>query len=347
MRPLNPSLVLLSLFASLLPSLAFAAPACQPGQPIDESGFVKIGGIEQWVTIQGEDCANPALLVVHGGPANPYTLFGGGPYAAWRKDYTVVHWDQRGGGMTYGRNRPSEDEPLSVEQIRDDGLALARHVRERLGKRKLILLGSSWGSIVGAHMARQSPEQFCAWVGVAQVVGERENRTSWGTVLERARAAGDKATVTQLEALGPPPWTNPRNFGILRRAIRKYESQVTEPTVAAWWQVLPAYATPQAKADYDAGEDYSFLKFVGWKGDGMMSKVDLYKLGTRFELPVYLVQGAEDLLTEAKVTRRYFEAISAPDKAYIEVPRAGHDPNGPLIDAQARVLAERVRPTCM
>ncbi|MEH6434715.1 alpha/beta fold hydrolase [Massilia sp. DD77] len=332
---------------SLLPSLSFAAPACPSGQSVDESGFMKIGGIEQWVTIQGDNCANPVLMVVHGGPANTYTVFGGGPYASWRKDYTVVHWDQRGAGMTYGRNRPSEDTPLTVEQIRDDGLELARHLRQRFGKDKLILMGSSWGSIVGAYMARQDPGQFCAWVGVAQVVGERENRSNWGTLLERARKADDKATVAQLEALGPPPWTNPRNFGILRRAIRKYELQATEPTVAAWWKVLPAYATPQAQADYDAGEDYSFLKFVGWKGDGMMSKVDLYRLGTRFELPVYLVQGAEDLLTEPKVTRRYFAAISAPDKAYVEVPRAGHDPNGPLIDAQARVLAERVRPRCM
>ena len=78
----------------------------------------------------------------------------------------------------------------------------------------------------------------------------------------------------------------------------------------------------------------------------MLSRVDMYKLGTRFALPVYIVQGPEDLLTEAKVTRPYYEAISAPDKAYIEVPRAGHDPNGPLIEAQKRVLDERVRSKC-
>lgn len=337
------------LFAALLlttPLAQAGSTACRPGQPIDESGFVKIGGIEQWVTIQGDDCAKPILLFVHGGPANPMTPFGGGPYAAWRKDYIVVHWDQRGGGMTWGRNRPQEDEPLSVEQIRDDGLELARHLTQRFGKRKAILMGSSWGSIVGAGMAKRSPELFCAYLGVAQVVGYRENLSSWGTVLERARAAGDQATIAQLEALGPPPWTNPRNFGILRRAIRKYEAQSTEPTHAAWFQRLPAYATPQALADYEAGEDYSFLKFVGWKGDGMFSKVDMMKLGSRFELPVYLVQGQEDLLTEPKVTRRYFEAITAPDKAYVEVPRAGHDPNPPLVEAQARVLAERLRGRC-
>jgi len=52
------------------------------------------------------------------------------------------------------------------------------------------------------------------------------------------------------------------------------------------------------------------------------------------------------LLTEPQVTRRWFESISAPDKSLVEVPRAGHDPNVPLIDAQKQVLAERLRWRC-
>lgn len=334
---------LVLLFAA---SVAHAAPACKPGQPVEESSFVKIGGIEQWVTVSGDDCANPVLLYVHGGPGNPTSVFGAGPYASWRKHVTVAQWDQRGSGMTWGRNRPGEEVPLSVEQIRDDGIEVTRYLAQRFGKRKVILLGSSWGSMVGIHMAKQRPQLFCAYVGVAQMVGYRENMSTWGTVLERARAAGDAATVAQLEALGPPPWTNPRNFGIVRRAVRKYEAQTSDPTPAAWFQVLPQYATPQAKADYTDGEDYSFLKFVGWKGDGMASTTDLYRLGTHYELPVYLVQGKEDLLTEPQVTRRFFEAITAPDKALFEVARAGHDPNTPLIDAQKRVLAERLEWRC-
>jgi pimeloyl-ACP methyl ester carboxylesterase len=235
---------------------------------------------------------------------------------------------------------------LRIEQLRDDGLDVARYLTQRFGRDKVILLGSSWGSMIGAHMAREKPGLFCAYVGVAQLVGYRDNATSWSTVIARARAANDTATVTQLEALGPPPWTNPRNFGIVRRAVRKYEAPNIDPTLPSWFEVLPLYASPQAKADYTEGEDYSFLKFVGWKGDGMASTMDLYRLGTRYELPVYLVQGKEDLLTEPKVTRRFFEAITAPDKAMVEVPRAGHDPNGPLIDAQRQVLAERLQWRC-
>ena len=35
---------------------------------IDEASYVSIGGIEQWVTIRGQDRANPVLLFLHGGP---------------------------------------------------------------------------------------------------------------------------------------------------------------------------------------------------------------------------------------------------------------------------------------
>ena len=38
---------------------------------IDEASYVQIGGMDQWVTIRGQDRANPVLLIVHGGPGDP------------------------------------------------------------------------------------------------------------------------------------------------------------------------------------------------------------------------------------------------------------------------------------
>lgn len=335
-----------------LPLSSFAAepapPACAtPGQRVVEDGFVRINGIEQWISMRGDRCGNPVILVVHGGPGNPLSLYGKGPYLAWEKDFTIVHWDQRGAGMTYGRNRPAEDEQLTVEGLRDDGLAVARHVAARLGKRKLVLMGSSWGSVLGVHMAKARPDLFCAYLGTAQVVAQRENIDGHAKLIALARAAGDRDTVARLEALGPPPWTNPRSFGIERRAMRKYEAMSTDPIPAAWFEPGPAYATTQAQADYTAGEDYSFLQFVGLKNDGMYSTIDLYKLGTAFALPVYLVQGTQDLLTTPEATGRYYDAIEAPAKKLVLVPRAGHDPNLPLVEAQARLLREEIRPRCL
>ncbi|MBZ3925610.1 alpha/beta fold hydrolase [Xanthomonas citri] len=61
---------------------------------------MQIGGIQQWVTIEGQDCRNPVVLIVHGGPGNPNTPFAHRLFGSWTRDFTIVQWDQRGSGKT-------------------------------------------------------------------------------------------------------------------------------------------------------------------------------------------------------------------------------------------------------
>lgn len=334
-----------ALMCALMCALCLALPgaaraACEDlAKGIDEQGFVPINGIEQWVTIKGERCANPVVLMVHGGPGNPLTPFAHKLFGAWEKEFTIVHWDQRGSGMTYSRKPLPEDQPLTMEQLTADGIAVAEYVTRHLGKRKLLLWGSSWGSMLGIQMAHARPQLFDAYLGAVQVVDYKANQTAFYDGLLRAvRAAGDTDAIARLEALGAPPWTNPRAFGIARRIDRKVEAQVTDPAPKSWWQPAALYTTPRYESDYTAGEDYSFIHFVGYQGDGMFSRYDLYRMGTRFALPVYFVMGQEDLLSSPQVARRYFDAIEAPAKDFIVVPRAGHDPNEPMMAAQLQVL---------
>jgi pimeloyl-ACP methyl ester carboxylesterase len=314
-------------------------------QKIDEEHFIPIGGIEQWVTIKGDSCANPVILFIHGGPGDPLSPYADSVYGAWAKDFTLVQWDQRGSGMTFGRNPPAPGSTLTIDRMTEDGVQVASYLTRHLGQRKVILMGSSWGSILAVHMVKARPDLFYAYVGASQMVSYRENQSaSYTKVLALARAANDQKTIATVEALGPPPWTNPRNFGILRRAIRKYEAQTTIPAPQSWWVPAAAYATPEEQANYEGGEDFSYLQFVGLKGDGMFSGVELPKLGTTFDVPVFFIQGSEDILTAPDVTKRYFESISAPQKAFVLVPQAGHDPNVPMVDAEYKIIRERILP---
>ncbi|HEX8365899.1 MAG TPA: alpha/beta hydrolase [Allosphingosinicella sp.] len=318
-----------------------ALSCASPEAPIEAQGFVPIGGIAQWVTVRGSACGNPILLFVHGGPGNPMSPFSANVFREWERDFTIVQWDQRGAGRTFGRNPATANDVLSLERMTQDGVEIAGFLARSLGQDRVVLIGTSWGSALGVHMALARPDLFHAYVGVSQLVQYRANQEeSYRSLLARARAARDGETVSAIEALGPPPWTNPRYFGVLRRAIRRYERHATDPAPDSWWVPAPLYATPEAAAAYEAGEDYSFLQFVGAAGDGLYSRIDLPALGRRFAIPVFLVQGSEDLLTVPGVSRRYFEYLTAPTKSFVLVPRAGHDPNPAMLDAVRSLLLQ-------
>ena len=350
MRPISHlallSALLLSTTGMHAEPLAFSDSICtSPAQPIREQAYVPINGIEQWITVTGAACGNPVILFIHGGPGNALSPYADAIYAGWERHYTLVQWDQRGAGMTYAKQRPTEDVPLTVEQMRDDGIAVARYLQQHLGKDKVILMGSSWGSILGVHMAKARPDLFHAYIGTAQVVNARDNEAGmYGQVLALAQAAQDAPTVDKLTALGPPPWRDPRNFGILRRFDRKYEGLATDAPPKHWWQPAPFYATQQALGDAEAADDYSYIQFIGMRGDGMFAKVDLPALGTRFGLPVFLVMGEEDLLTSPAIARTYFDSLAAPVKSFTLVKLAGHDPNQAVLDAQWAILRDKVAP---
>lgn len=322
------------------------SPACAPAPAkLNEKGFVTIGGIEQWITVKGDSCANPVILFISGGPGNPLSPYSDAVYGAWAGQFTLVQWDQRGAGKTFGRSPPATNAALTIEQMRDDGNELAAFIAHRYGKKKVILWGSSWGSVLAVHMAKVHPELFYAYLGTSQLVSMRENEaTSYANLLKLVRADDAKPSLDVLEAVGKPPWTDPRSFGKVRRVIRKYEAKVTTPAPKSWWVPGAEYSTPKAQADYEAGEDYSFLNFVGLHNDGMASHIDLPALGTDFAIPMFFVEGAQDLLALPGVAQRYYNSLHAPQKHMVILEHAGHDPNQDVVDAEYKILRERILP---
>jgi pimeloyl-ACP methyl ester carboxylesterase len=115
---------------------------------IIEERFIRVGGIEQWISIRGEDRANPVLLVLHGGPGQTYSIFT--PLLrAWEKHFTVVQWDRRGVGKTLGRNGKAGSGEMSFARMVDDGIEVTEFLRAHLHKDTVILMGGSMGNIVG------------------------------------------------------------------------------------------------------------------------------------------------------------------------------------------------------
>src|SRR2546426_10743287 len=107
---------------------------------IVEERFIKIGGIDQWITIRGEDRHNPVLFFVHGGPGSTYSIFTP-MLRSWEKYFTIVQWDQRGTGKTLRKTGKSGTGILTFDRLTRDGIEIAEFLRNHLGQQKLILVG--------------------------------------------------------------------------------------------------------------------------------------------------------------------------------------------------------------
>jgi len=145
---------------------------------IDEGSFVKIGGIEQWITIRGQDRDNPVLLFLHGGPGDVTNPWSFALFAPWEKYFTVVQWDERGSGRTLRKSGPAVAPTITVDRMVQDGIELTEYLRKHLGKEKIIIVGHSFGSILGTRMAKARPDIFYGCVGTGQVADGSKNLPS-------------------------------------------------------------------------------------------------------------------------------------------------------------------------
>jgi pimeloyl-ACP methyl ester carboxylesterase len=330
---------LLGLRAWNAQALAITAP---PG--IDEGRYVRVGGIDQWIQIRGQDLDNPVLLFLHGGPGAtllPFTRL----FQPWENKFTVVQWDQRGAGRTLTASGDAIAESMSIERMTEDGIEVTQYLRGRLHKDRIVLLGLSWGSILGIRMSREHPELFAAYVGTGQVADMGETLALIHRLcLERARAAGNDEAVKALEALGPPPYETWDRIGAhykWRNTLLTPESTgVTDTFFPFGWMKLTA---PGFTLSDIRDRQRGFVRIPSLALYRAMDSTNLLALGTEFSVPVFFFEGTDDLATPARLARAYFDAITAPRKAYVAL-EGGH---AVLLTAPDKFFAElvtRVRP---
>src|ERR1700722_8946208 len=132
----------------------------------DEETYVPIGGTEQWVTVKGEDRKNPVVLILHGGPGAAFSPFDDSTFRQWRRNFTVVQWDQRGAGRTFSHNGGTSIEPtMTIDRMVQDGIEVSEYLKHHLHQKKIVLFGGSWGSLLAVHMVKKRPDLFCAYLG--------------------------------------------------------------------------------------------------------------------------------------------------------------------------------------
>ena len=283
---------------------------------------IELGGLEQWITIRGVDVRNPVLLWLHGGPGSPQMPLAHALDRRLEECFVVVHWDQRGAGKS---NHGAFDEAtMRLERYLDDALELIAHLRARLGRERIVLLGHSWGTQLGIELVAAHPELFEAYLGVSQVVDHdraTELAAEWlRQTIDPARSPDD---LRALEAI-PIPARRHADYRALARLVDAYggNSDVPFARLASIALRAPEYTV----------NDYLLLLRGMQRGGGplheggVMTSFDYVRDVPKVEVPIAFLIGANDRNTPLALAAAYLDAIDAPAKELVVFEDAAHLP---------------------
>lgn len=288
--------------------------------------FVDIHGQQQWITIRGDNPANPVLLIVPG-PGAAFSRMADF-FSPWEKDFTLVQWDQPNAGATLAKC--GNIEGLSIDRIVRDAIAVVEFVCRTLQVQRIAVLGISAGTIVALNLAKRRPDLLSAYVGTGQIVNwAHQDILSYETLLDDARNAGHRDVVTELERLGPPPYECSAHDAVKS----KYAGALTAAEQRALasldpW-VLASMNAPPAGATYvPAGLQMGDVRGAAAAAyDALRAEIvnfDAHSLGLEFAVPMFFLQGELDVYTVNSEVWLYAEEIQAPEKEFDLIDGGGH-----------------------
>lgn len=295
------------------------APRRSWPQGIDQAGFLSLRGVPQWVSIQGRDLRAPVLLVLHGGPGAAFEPLARRAWQDWTRHFTVAHWDQPGAGRTHARHGATIGE-LSLDRIVEDGLALAELLCARLGVARLIVVGASWGSIVGLAMVRRRPDLFSAYIGAGQVVDMKKNEAvGYQALAERLRQGNAHRALARLQAIGPPPYPDLAALLGQRRILMAHPPASERGLVLrSLWRLMGAGLGPGGIRAWLDGQRYSAERLL----DALMAYRDPE---TPVPVPAIFIQGEDDIQTPTILVEAFAQRLTAPSKVHVTIAGGGHN----------------------
>ena len=346
-----------SLFLIAMPVAASAAPTAKADVPsaraaiaaaqaiptggIQELKAIEIGGIKQWISVRGRNPDNPILLFIHGGPGSPMMPESWAWQRPWEDYFTVVQWDQRGAGKTFSAARRKLDPSMTIDRMQADAEEVIAYLERTYNKKKIFLMGHSWGSVLGLRVAAHRPDLLYAYIGVGQVVnGVRNEQVGYAQTLAQAEKLGNQQAVKELKALAPYPDT-------------KGPTPLTKVMTERKWDVaLGGMVYGKSHDDADllraASPDYTDYDVASAQTGELLSAQTLlpavahvdFDNVRQFKCPIFIFAGADDRTTPESVAKAYFDTIQAPKKKFFKIERAAHYV---VSEAPGEVLVDLVR----
>jgi pimeloyl-ACP methyl ester carboxylesterase len=312
---------------------------------IDEREEVGLQDSTQWIRIRGADASNPVLLLIQQGPGLPMMN------EAQRfqrlvdleQDFTVVYWDQRGCGRSL--RKVGEPDEVSIELMVADTVCLLEWLRDRFGE-EIFVIGFSFGGAIGTYAAAQRPELVETLVVVGMDVdGASAGASAYDFALDAALKGGKRRAIRQLEAIGPPPHLELKQFSTRVRWATNFGGVTTHETYSSLARGL--LASMVRSPDYSAGDLVRTVRGMSATQAALLSdlaSMDLTRTLPRLEVPFVMAQGRLDQVAPGEAAERFVDILEAPSKQLVWFDESAHTPHfeepGKFRDLVMRVRAK-------
>lgn len=289
---------------------------------VEEKIFVDLGGEKQYVEMTGSSDQLPVLLFLHGGPGwpqNPQLRYFN---ADLTKEMILVSWDQPGCGKSFMQNPDPTN--LSPESLVNDAHELTQWLKKKFNKRKIFLVGFSYGSVIGLKLAEKYPEDYLAYVGVDQIIDMQE---SWDVSMqwlkEQAQMKKDSATLNQLQLIENKDTSVCATvldcFMSKYQLLLNYEGVIYDPEISK--------EIEKAETMYDDYKGYNWFDAFNYTASRMKGAAFTTDISyiQELEIPVYFMAGRHDWNLPGIVAENHLRIMKAPEKKFIWFGKSGHE----------------------
>lgn len=202
-----------------------------------------------------------------------------------------------------------------------------QYLKKKYHKQKIVLLGHSWGSVLGTTFIRKHPEDIAYYIGTGQVISMLENeQVGYDKVKNLITQAGDKKSLSKLRKIGTYPG-NKMTFdsAFLKRCseVRKLQAKYQLSSDDSFVSVIKMIK----KSPISQFSDFiAFTKIfkANRKVYNFLSDFNLWSESREYKIPMYYILGGNDWQAPFVIAEKYFKEIIAPRKKLYIVPNARH-----------------------
>jgi pimeloyl-ACP methyl ester carboxylesterase len=297
---------------------------------LSEKFVMDINGAPNGFFINSKNIANPVLLFVSSGPGTDDYVFTE-KYTDMRLEeyYTVVYWDYRYMGIAYDRN--ADVDGITLENLLDDTCTVTEYLKERFHKDRIYIMGFSGGTHIALREAARHPENYIAYIGMAQCVTDSaENDTlMYGFMKDVFTKRGQDGKLKRLEAsvdhledgsVRCRDWYEYVN--LLHDAGGGTIRDKSEFAGITWPIITCRCYTVSEKIGYVRGMKMYRTAPLAEDLDGF----DYRNSITRLEIPAYFISGEYDYNCPWELVQEYCDGLDAPDKAFYRIKDSAHSP---------------------